>query len=364
MNCRKCDKPIPEGSAFCNHCGTPQIPPSRPHKQRGNGEGSVYKRGTKYAAEVTMGYYIDESGKRKRKVRRKCGFEKKKDALAYLETLRSETAPQKAISVAELYELYHKDAETKLSHSKLQAYEIAWKKISSSIGFRKISTLTVPELQQITDAAGISYYTKRDIKHLLTHLFRIAIRDDLTDKNRAEYIQLPQLVSSERTIFTEDEIKTLWSFSDQYIVQHILVMIYTGMRPAEILGMKVENIHIEESYMTGGVKTRKSKARKIIIPDKVSQTVVQLVRASEGCKLSNYTKHCFYDDWNAFRASHGLRSELTPYCCRHTYITRLTALKVSPAMLQELAGHEDYETTLEYTHLSVADRLSEVNRLP
>ena len=53
-----------------------------------------------------------------------------------------------------------------------------------------------------------------------------------------------------------------------------------------------------------------------------------------------------------------------PYCCRHTYITRLTALKVSPAMLQELAGHEDYETTLEYTHLSVADRLSEVNRLP
>jgi site-specific recombinase XerD len=41
----------------------------------------------------------------------------------------------------------------------------------------------------------------------------------------------------------------------------------------------------------------------------------------------------------------------------------LTALNVSPAMLKELAGHEDYETTLNYTHLSVEDRLKEVNRL-
>ncbi len=75
-------------------------------------------------------------------------------------------------------------------------------------------------------------------------------------------------------------------------------------------------------------------------------------------------RNAIYDSWNAMRDRLGLRSCLTPYCCRHTYITRLTALKVSPAMLQELAGHEDYDTTLDYTHLSVADRLAEVNRLP
>ncbi|MBR1723426.1 MAG: site-specific integrase [Ruminococcus sp.] len=74
-------------------------------------------------------------------------------------------------------------------------------------------------------------------------------------------------------------------------------------------------------------------------------------------------KNDFYDEWTAKRAALGLREELTPYCCRHTYITRLTALGVSPAMLQELAGHEDYDTTLDYTHLSVAERLDAVNRL-
>jgi len=363
MICIKCKKDIPDGSAFCNHCGISQTPPQRTRKARGNGQGSVYRRGDKWAAEVTLGYTLDADGKRKRKIRRKCGFERKKDALAYLETLRSEAAPVTAASVSDLYQLYHSEAEKKLSHTKLQAYEIAWKKIEGLTAFRKISSLTVPDLQSITDACGSSYYTKRDIKNLLSHLYKIAIRDDITDKNRAQYIQLPQLESNERTIFTEDEIKSLWQYADEYIVQHILLMIYTGMRPAEILGMRLENIHIEESWMTGGVKTKKSKARKIIIPDKVSQTLGQLVKTAEGDKLSNYVKHAFYDAWNAFRSSHGLREELTPYCCRHTYVTRLTALKVSPAMLQELVGHEDYETTLEYTHLSIADRLAEVNRL-
>lgn len=363
MICIKCKKNIPDGSAFCNHCGISQTPPQRTRKARGNGQGSVYRRGDKWAAEVTLGYYLDANGNRKRKVRRKCGFERKKDALAYLEQLRTEAVPVTAASVSDLYQLYHSEAEKKLSHTKMQAYEIAWRKIENRIGFLKITALTVPQLQHLTDTAGSSYYTKRDIKNLLSHLYSIAIRDDITDKNRAQYIHLPQLESNERTVFTEDEIALLWQNADEYIVQHILVMIYTGMRPAEILGIRLENIHIEESWMTGGVKTKKSKARKIIIPDKVSQTLGQLVQTAEGDKLSNYAKHAFYDTWNAFRSSHGLREELTPYCCRHTYVTRLTALKVSPAMLQELVGHEDYETTLEYTHLSIADRLAEVNRL-
>lgn len=362
MICRKCQKEIPDGSAYCNHCGASQTV-CKPVKQRGNGQGSVYKTGSTWTAEVTLGYVIDQTGRKKRIRRRKYGFERKKDALAYIEILRQQTAPKTAATVSELYTMYHADAEKTLSHSKLQAYEIAWKKISGIIAHRKIESLTVPELQQITDAASSSYYTARDIKNLLSHLYKIAIRDDITDKNRAEYISLPDHETAERETFTEDEIDLLWLHSDQYIVQHILVMIYTGMRPAELLGMKLDNIHMEERYMTGGVKTKKSKARKIIIHKRVRETVLQLVRAAEGTKLSNYTKHSFYDAWNAFRTQYGLRAELSPYCCRHTYITRLTALNVSPAMLQELAGHEDYETTLNYTHLSLADRIAEIDRM-
>ncbi len=362
MKCRLCSADIPEGSNFCNICGARQQPPQHSQKKRGNGQGSVYKRGDKWAAEVTLSYYFDQQGRKKRKIRRKCGFERKKDALAFIETLRA-SEPVRTATFHSLFAEFEKSGMPKLSHSKQQAYRIAWNKIAGSIGLAQIKTATVPELQQLTDESGSSYYTKRDIKNLLSHLYRLAIRDDYIDRNKAQYIELPPLESTERTIFTENEIIALWLDQDQYIVQHILVMLYTGMRPAELLQIRSENIFLEEHFMTGGIKTRKSKARKIIIPDKIAETVAQLVRAAEGEKLSNYTKHAFYDAWNAYRAERMLRDELTPYCCRHTYITRLTALKVSPAMLQELAGHEDYETTLEYTHLSIADRLAEVNRL-
>lgn len=288
---------------------------------------------------------------------------RKKDAIAYLEVLRQQEAPKQAATMSELYAMYHEDAEKSLSHSKLKAYEIAWHKIEKQIAHRSIGSLSVPELQAVTDAAAPTYYPARDIKHLISHLYKLAIRDDITDKNRAQYIRLPDHEASERTIFTDQEIRDLWLNQDQPIAQHMLVMLYTGMRPAELLSIQKENIHLDEHWMSGGVKTRKSKARKIIIPDKISSLIQQMCEASDGLTLSTYKKHQFYDAWELFRAASGFRQELTPYCCRHTYITRLTALKVSPAMLQELAGHEDYDTTLEYTHLSVQDRLNEVNRL-
>lgn len=145
----------------------------------------------------------------------------------------------------------------------------------------------------------------------------------------------------------------------------MLIMLYTGIRPGELLTIRAENVHAAEHYMTGGIKTAKGRARKIILPDCILPLVARSIDASGDGLLASYGgRNAIYDAWNALRDRLGLRSCLTPYCCRHTYITRLTALKVSPAMLQELAGHEDYDTTLDYTHLSVADRLAEVNRLP
>jgi len=163
------------------------------------------------------------------------------------------------------------------------------------------------------------------------------------------------------------EFSTLWddfSASPSAITAGMLTMLYTGIRPGELLTIRAENVHQSEHYMTGGIKTAKGKNRKIILPDKLMPVIGYLISNSKRGLLLYYScADDFYGEWRSKRAELALSEALTPYCCRHTYITNLTALKVSPAMLQELAGHEDYDTTLEYTHLSVADRLAEVNRL-
>ena len=365
MLCIKCGKEIQNDAVFCAYCGKRQEKQERTKRTRGNGLGSVYKMpaGT-WAAEITLGWHM-EDGALKRKRRRKYGFKTKKAAVEYLTELRAQGEKRTQITVSELHEMWL-DSADKLSKSKQDAYRIAWAKIKEGVGYRPIEELTVPELQELTDDAGTSYYTKRDIKTLLSHLYKLAIRDDYTDKNRAQYIQLPTLETQEREIFTEQEIDRLWSFyaaTGDITACRMLIMLYTGIRPGELIQIRTENIRLDEQWMTGGIKTEKGKRRKIILPDCILPLIEHSLSESSGGLLAKYAKNGLYDAWNALRDELHMRKELTPYCCRHTYVTRLTALKVSPAMLQELAGHEDYDTTLDYTHLSVRDRLIEVNRL-
>ena len=366
MNCIKCGAEIPENSNFCNICGAKQVVSARGTKKRGNGQGTVYKRpcGT-WAAQVTLGYYMQD-GVKKRKTAQKYGFKTKKDAVAYIQALFNPSESRKVITLSELWELFQSELSS-LSTSKQTAYRIAWKKIRSEVEYRNIDSFSVPELQELIDEAASSYYTRRDIKTLLSHMYKIAIRDDYTDKNRTAYIKLPKLEKTERQIFSPQDKQVLWdSFqkAPSGIVAGMLTMLYTGIRPGELLTIRTENVHLQEHYMTGGIKTTKGKNRKIILPDKLLSVIRYLLDHSKRELLLWYScSDDFYTDWKDKRTELKINDALTPYCCRHTYITNLTALKVSPAMLQELAGHEDYDTTLEYTHLSVQDRLTEVNRL-
>lgn len=367
MICRKCKKEIPDISIFCLFCGVRQEEQERKSKQRGNGQGSVYKSpsGT-WTAEVTLGYYLKD-GKTKRKIKRKKGFKTKKEALAYIETLRNAPEVRKVVTVSQLYDTFTSNVACDLSKSKQTSYRVAWRKIESEVCYRTLDSFATAELQEIVDNAAPSYYTRRDIKILLSHLYKIALRDDLVDKNKSKFIKLPKLETTEREIFTEEQKHILWEdykTSHSRITREMLVMLYTGIRPGELMSILVENVHPEQHFMTGGIKTEKGKNRKIILPDKILPLIEEALSESKNNKLAYYRKtNEFYEAWRTKRKELNIPESLSPYCCRHTYVTNLTLLKLSPAMLQELVGHEDYETTLEYTHLSVEDRLKEVNRL-
>lgn len=367
MYCVSCKKKIPDDALFCLYCGKKQAKMHSTYHRRGNGLGTVYrsKTGT-WTAESTLGYYII-NGKKKRKKARKYGFKTKKEAVQYLEQLADmKITLDKSVTFSELWEMFLPELDD-LSKSKAGAYRLAWRKIKRDLEFRKIADVTASELADLAELVAPSYYPRKDVKNLLSHLYKIALRDEYVDKDRSVFIKLPPHTAEQKTVFTADEIKVLWDDyhnTDDVLTAAMLIMLYTGMRPGEMTDVLCRNIHLDEHYLTGGKKTTKGKNRKIILPDCILPVVRDLMQRAVNGKLYPYkAKNQISKAWVDKRDALGLRKELVPYCCRHTYITNLTALNVSPAMLQELAGHEDYETTLNYTHLSIADRLDAVNKL-
>ena len=60
MKCRKCRVEIPDDCKFCPQCGA-KVTLSKHTKSRGNGTGSVYKRGKVWVAAKTTGYLSEPS---------------------------------------------------------------------------------------------------------------------------------------------------------------------------------------------------------------------------------------------------------------------------------------------------------------
>ena len=87
MKCRKCKSELPEGSKYCNMCGA-KVAVERKPKSRGNGTGTVYKRGANWIAVIVTGFELDSDNKMHRKTRSKGGFKTKREALEYIPTLK------------------------------------------------------------------------------------------------------------------------------------------------------------------------------------------------------------------------------------------------------------------------------------
>ena len=87
MECIKCKKLIDDDFTFCPYCGKKQIREKKP-RRRGNGQGTVYKDGNRYRAIVTIGYYLGEDGKLKRKTKSQ-RFDTKKEAIASLPVFKT-----------------------------------------------------------------------------------------------------------------------------------------------------------------------------------------------------------------------------------------------------------------------------------
>ena len=362
-NCIKCKASIPEDALYCPYCGKKQVSQSRQSVRRGNGTGSVYKRGRTWEAAVVLGYKL-EGGKALPIRVTKGGFKTKKEAIEYLPTLKQER-PRTTPTLNDLWQRFQNSRQhEKLSDSRKEKYAIAWRKIERET-FVNIDLLTVSDLQRMVDGHTKTYYPARDIKDLLSKLYQLALPDRFVTINLADYIELPPLNETEREPFCKEDVTKLWNdyLAGNWWTGYLLLMIYTGMMPGELMCARKSHIDWAGKQIVGaGIKTGKRKQTPIVLADIILPVLADLCEHTPGEKLIQIGRDAFYDRYYETLARAGCK-RLSPYSCRHSTASALVLANVQGSIIQKVMRHSHFSTTEHYIHIDTGPMLNAVNQL-
>lgn len=370
MTCTKCGTELVEGALYCHMCGR-AADWQPPRKKRGNRQGTALKRGKTWTG-YSPGYSyttIDEEGNAvKHRVRpSKGGFRTKAEALAWA---ASASPAERAVPTLEtLWRVYSEGQMLELSKDRISHYRTAYRSLLPFMP-RRIDTLTLVELQEhfdktYTASSGIA---PRD---LLSVLYQMAMAaNGPTGKittNVAKHIKLPQYKPKEAEIFTRDEINAMWnSFAaGDHTAAIILLVLYTGMMPAEVINLRTDMIDTGAREIRGaGAKTDTRKQAVIIYPDYLDPVVARLISAADADgKIYDRSYTSLSKDFLAALERAGIDNptdergyhRLTLYKCRHTYGTEAIRAGLTPAIVAKLMRHNNTITQQRYTHLADED---------
>ena len=378
-NCKKCGAVLPESALYCPQCGRAVNYTPTP-KKRGNGQGTAIKRGKTWTG-LRAGYVThDENGKKHRIRPSKGGFATKKDALAWASGAVDAVSGE-APKLIELWESWSKNDMLKLSNNKQCAYRIARKRLEPVID-REIDSLTVDDLQEVINEKCSSYYTAKDVKTLLSHLYKRAMASN-TNKGRvtqnlSDFLVLPANNEKEAVPLSTDEVQKLWTAYEKgnKIAAYILLMVYTGMMPGELLDCKKSMIDLDAHEIRGaGLKTKTRKKAAIAFPAFMVPVVQDLMQQTDKEKLLAMNKDNFYEEFYKTIEAAGIDNpetvgpdgkkdhRITPYSCRHTYGTEAVKIGLHPAIIQQMLRHSNTKTQEKYTHLGAEQLHAAVEQL-
>ncbi|HEX7291346.1 MAG TPA: site-specific tyrosine recombinase XerD [Conexibacter sp.] len=211
----------------------------------------------------------------------------------------------------------------------------------------------------------------------LRSFYRHLRREELLDRDPTAELKGPPRGKRLPKVLTRDEVALLLAqprggspaaLRDRALLE---LMYACGLRASEAVGMRLEELDLDEGVLRANGKG--SKERLVPIGSKAvaalfawltvgrptfvgirDETHVFVNQRGQGL-----TRQGLYKIVQRHAKSAGLADKMSPHTLRHTFATHLLAGGCDLRSLQEMLGHADIATTQIYTHLS-ADRLRDV----
>lgn len=375
MICPYCGREdAPESAVFCSWCGK-RLDTEKPRstKKRGNGQGTVYKRGASYVACVTLGYWTDENGKQHRRTVRRT-FDKKKDAVAALPTL-AEMTPRKAGKMAATFRDVYEAAIEKMTvgSGTLNCYKAAFK-FFSPLHDLFAHEIDVDDLQECLDDCPRGKRTQENMKTIAGLIYKYGIpRGYFPGQiNLAQYLHVGGEAGTGGRSLPDEYVRAI---SDAVGIvpgaDLVTAQCYLGFRPAEFISLTKESYNAERRLFIGGSKTEAGKNRTVTVARKIQPIVDHYASRSgerfftgpDGRPLSGGTyRALFYSVLEALGLDNPTetvagkeRHIYTPHSCRHVFASLMKRAVGSDKDKLALIGHTSSEMLRYYQDAPVED---------
>lgn len=270
--------------------------------------------------------------------------------------------PSENATFEEVYHLLEKRLFPNFSDNTVRFYKAkfnACKKYYS----REYAGLRQQDFIEIIETTQKSIESKRKMLQFLKNMDKVAYDMDIIQKSYAGTVPPYKATPPKaRVPFSEDEINLLWGNIELEDVDLVLILIYTGLRSGELSDLKVENVNLEEGYLTGGNKTKAGKNRVVPIHPRIKPLVEKRMEEAFGETLLNYKDKQFRIRFK--RVMEKLKLNHIPHECRHTFRTRLDNLDVNANVINMLMGHSGGGIGERvYTHKTMEQLKEAINRL-
>lgn len=319
-----------------------------------NGYGSVYKLKRKlrkpYVVVVTKGFVLEDGkAKQKRTVLGYCAT--KEEGLNMLAQYNKNPYNTDFPTFGEVYKEWSDEKYPTIDEGTAANYINAWRYLSKIDG-KKIKDVKTRDLENLFNTSDCSDGVKKMMKIVVNQMYKYALRFEYVDKNYAQIMKPPKQpeVKIQRQPFSDDEIKTLWEHSDDETVKTILVDIYSGFRPDEILNVEIDR---KNMVFIGGSKTESGRNR--VVP--IHSSIQGILDFQRGIDYQSYY-------WRFKKRMRDFGMVHRPHDCRVTFATKGDEYGVNEYVLKLLLGHKiDDLTHRVYIKKTVDDLRKEIEKI-
>lgn len=347
-----------------------------------------------WVGSVELG--LDANGKRQRVWAR--GQTKRETQERLEEKVRKHKEGQAAEtddSVAVLLETWLESKRNEVRHNTFEWYEQCVRlHIRPFLGRKRVGEVTSLDIKKLEltlaksrteGGSGLAPSTVRAVHKVLAGVFASAVRWEMIQRNPVTYAGTPRVDRKERRTLSFEEAQSLLEgLRQHHYYIPVLIMLMTGMRRGEVLGLRWGDVDWERRTLTierdlvsspqglrfNPPKTPRSR-RTISLPEKLMRELELYKKAQAEWKEKVGS---YYQDqdlivaqkdgrpvrpeslsawWNRYRKSHNL--DLRVHDFRHTHATWGLQEGINPKVMSERLGHSDIAITLGlYSHVTEA----------